>query len=217
MEKARAATFALVLALGIPLAAQDPHFGLGLSLAIPTGGFNRTDYPAGGPGVPASTESYDTTLGGQFTVSFPMTQAFALRLDIYGQTTTGENDAPGFQSYNLQHELLSLGGEAQYFPRGGDAYRHRGVYFLGGLSADFERFTSSYGDPDWSGSRVDRTRLGGLAGCGYSFRPFGRWRTNAEVAFHKTLTGTGSDLQPAPYSPATPPADFLRLTYGVVF
>ena len=217
MEKARTATFALVLALGIPLAAQDPHFGLGLSLAIPTGGFNRTDYAAGGPGVPASTESYDSTLGGQFTVSFPVAKALALRLDVYGQTSSGRNDAPGFVSYNLQHQLFSLGGEAQFFPGPGDAYRHRGAYLLGGLSVDFERFSSSYGNPDWSGSRVDRTRLGGLAGYGYSFRPFGRWRSNAEVAFHKTLGGYSSGDQPAPDGPATPPADFLRLTYGVVF
>ena len=217
MEKARIATITLALALGFPLAAQEPHFGLGLSLAIPTGAFSSTSYPAGGPGVPAATESYDNTLGGQFTVSFPMNKALAIRLDVYGQTTSGENDAPGYLSYNLQHELLSLGGEAQFFPQPGDAYRHRGAYLLGGLSADFERFTSSYGNPDWSGSSINRTRLGGLVGAGYSFRPFGRWRTNAEVAFHKTLGGYDTTTAPSSYAPATPPAGFLRLTYGVVF
>jgi hypothetical protein len=38
-----------------------------------------------------------------------------------------------------------------------------------------------------------------------------------EVAFHKTLTGYDTDSQPNASNPATPPADFLRLTYGVVF
>jgi hypothetical protein len=216
MNKLRVATIVMTVALGAPLAAQDPHFGLGLSLSIPTGGFNNSTYfPAGQGGVP-SQESYDTTLGGQFTVSFPVDRQFAWRLDVYGQSTTGEDTAPNYPSYNLQHQLLSLGGEAQFFPGTGDAYRHRGTYLVGGVSADFERFSSSYGDPDWSGGSRNRTRLGGLIGVGYSFRPFGRWRTNGEVAFHKTLTDTGT-TEPTAYSPATPPADFLRLTYGIVF
>jgi hypothetical protein len=211
MATARFAPLALVLA--IPLAAQDPHFGVGLSLSIPTGGFNSTNYGPGGSGV-ASNEGYDSTVGGQFTVSFPMDPKLALRLDVYGQSTTGQDTAPGFVSYNLQHQLVSLGGEAQLFLGAGDAFRHRGAYLVGGLSIDLETFRSSYGDPSWTGSSVDKTRLGGLAGWGYSFRPFGRWRTNAEAAFHKTLSGYDTRYQTAP---GTPPADFVRLTYGVVF
>ena len=217
MVNARSATFILVLAVGVPLAAQEPHFGLGLSLSVPTGSFNSANYqPAGQGGVP-SNESYDTTLGGQFTVSFPLDPKLALRLDIYGQTTSGQDTAPGYASYNLQHQLFSLGGEAQYFLGRGDAYRHRGAYLVAGLSMDLENFSSSYGDPNWSGYSVNKTRLGGLAGWGYSFRPFGRWRTNAEVAFHKTLSGYGNSVQPASGTPGIPAADFFRLTYGVVF
>jgi hypothetical protein len=211
MATARIATFILVL--GLPLAAQDPHFGVGLSLSIPTGAFNSTNYGPSGSGV-ASNEGYDTTVGVQFTASFPMDPKFALRLDAYGQSTTGQDTAPGYVSYNLQHRLLSLGGEAQYFLGDGDAYRHRGGYVAGGLSLDLENFSSDFGGPFWPGTSVDKTRLGGLVGWGYSFRPFGRWRTNAEVAFHKTLTGYDTSGLTAP---GTPAADFLRLTYGVVF
>lgn len=219
MKNLCAASLALVLVMGAPLAAQEAHFGLGLSLAIPTGKFDNSTYaspPGVQNGVP-STESYDSTLGGQFTVSFPVDERLALRLDIYGQSTTGTDSAPGFQSYNLQHDLFSLGGEAQYFPGTGDAYRHRGAYLVGGLSMDLERFRSSYGDTNWTGYDVNKTRLGGLAGVGYSFRPYGRWRTNAEVAFHKTLSAYDTNAQPTVGNPATPPADFVRLTYGVVF
>ena len=216
MDKVRVATFLCALILAAPLAAQDPHFGVGLSLSIPVGGFNSTNYAAPGSGGSPSNEGYDTTVGGQFTVSFPVTQELAGRLDIYGQSTDGEDNSPG-SSYNLQHQLLSLGGEAQYFPGDGDAYRHRGTYLLGGLSLDLENFSSSYGDPSWTGYNVNKTRMGGLVGGGYSFRPFGRWRSTVEIAFHKTLTGISDSVQPTAYAPAAPPADFLRLTYGVVF
>jgi hypothetical protein len=219
MENVRVAALALVLALGAPMAAQEPHFGLGLSLSIPTGKFNSSTYsypPTIQNGVP-STEGYDSTLGGQFTVSFPVDPKLAIRLDVYGQSTTGTDSAPGYLSYNLQHDLFSLGGEAQYFPGTGDAYRHRGTYLVGGLSMDLERFRSSYGSPEWSGYDLNKTRLGGLVGVGYSFRPFGYWRTNAELAFHKTLSPYDTNAQPTVGNPATPPADFLRLTYGVVF
>jgi hypothetical protein len=212
MEKARVATLALVLALGGTLAAQEPHFGLGIGLSIPTGKFNSTSYSY--PDGTTSTEGYDTTLGGQFTVSFPVDQRLALRLDVYGQSTTGTDTAPALPTYNLQHDLFSLGGEAQYFPGNGDAYRHRGGYLLGGLSMDLERFRSRFFDLDYD---VNKTRLGGLVGAGYSFRPFGRWRTNAELAFHKTLSAYDTNAQPTVGNPAAPPADFVRLTYGVVF
>jgi hypothetical protein len=217
MKKARVATSALVLALGIPLAAQDPHFGLGLSLSVPTGGFNSTNYAPAGPGGVASNEGYDSTVGAQFTVSFPLDRKLALRIDAYGQTTTGQDTASGYASYNLQHQLISLGGEAQYFLGTGDAYRHRGAYLVGGLSMDLENFSSSYGNPNWSGYNINKTRLGGLVGVGYSFRPFGRWRTNAELAFHKTLTDDATNVQPANGTPGTPPADFVRMSYGFIF
>ena len=108
-------------------------------------------------------------------------------------------------------------GRRSHFPGTGDAYRHRGAYLLGGLSLDLERFRSSYGDTYWYGYNVNKTRLGGLAGVGYSFRPYGYWHTNAEVAFHKTLSSYDTNAQPTVGDPATPPADFLRLTYGIIF
>ncbi len=207
----------LALALAGPALAQDAHVGLGLALSVPTGRFDSSSYsPAGQNGVP-SRESYDPTLGGQFTVSFPVDPRLALRLDVYGQSSTGKDTAPGYVSYNLQHDLLSLGGELQFFPGPGDAFRHRGAYLVGGLSLDLERFRSGYDNPDGSDSSVNRTRLGGLVGAGYSFRAFGPWRSNVEVAFHRTLNGNAGNDQPDPYTPATPPADFLRLTYGIVF
>jgi len=217
MGTSRTASFILFLVLGAPLAAQDAHLGIGLSLAFPTGGFNSTNYPGAGAANPASNEGYNTALGVQFTASFPVQQDLAARLDVYGQDTSGTDTSPGYASYNLEHELLSIGGEAQWFPGDGDAFRHRGAYLLGGASLDLERFTSDYGDLYYNGHSVDRTRLGGLVGFGYSFRPYRRWRQTVEVAFHKTLSGYSAPTQPATVSPGTPPADFLRVTYGFVF
>ena len=219
MKNLCAATLALVLVMGAPRPPRSPTSAWASALRSPRASSTTAPMPplrVSSNGVP-STESYDSTLGGQFTVSFPVDERLALRLDIYGQSTTGTDSAPGFQSYNLQHDLFSLGGEAQYFPGTGDAYRHRGAYLVGGLSMDLERFRSSYGDTNWTGYNVNKTRLGGLAGVGYSFRPYGRWRTNAEVAFHKTLSAYDTNAQPTVGNPATPPADFVRLTYGVVF
>ena len=211
-------SIALVLALGAPLAAQAPHFGFGLTLSVPTGAFNSTDYPPSATVPSPSNEGYNTTLGGQFTVSFPVDPKLALRLDIYGQSSDGKDTAPGYAAYNLRHELLSFGGEAQFFPGDGSAYRHVGSYVLGGLSMDLERFSSSYGDPYWYGYSTDKTRLGGLIGWGYSFPPYRRWRSNVEIAFHKTLSyHNDTSIQPTPSAPATPPADFLRVGYGLVF
>ena len=215
MRSKKARSLVLVLALGAPLAAQDPHFGIGLSLSVPTGGLRSKDYPpAGGAAVP-SNESYGAGLGGQFTASFPMDRKTALRLDIYSDASNGTNSAPGYVDYDLRHSLFSLGGELQVFPGNGDANRHRGGYLVGGLSMDLERFESNLGYLYWYSVSANRTRLGGLAGWGYSFRPFGGWRSNAEVAFHKTLSGT--DSSPDASTPGTPAADFLRFTYGLVF
>jgi hypothetical protein len=215
MKPAHLATIGL--ALGLPLAAQDANFGIGISFAIPTGAYRSADYPAYGAVPEPTHESYDNTVGVQFTISFPVRQSLAIRFDAYGHSTTGEDTTPGYASYNLEHDLLCLGGEAQWFPFRGDAFLHRGTYLLGGASLDLERFSSSYGNPYWTGYTLYKTRLGGLAGIGYSFRPIGRWRTTAELAFHKTLTGYNSSSQAPAQSPATPAADFIRATYGVIF
>jgi hypothetical protein len=88
---------------------------------------------------------------------------------------------------------------------------------VGGLSLDLERFQSNLGDPYWYPVSTDRTRLGGLVGAGFSFRPFGGWRSNIEVAYHKTLSNTDPGSDAASGNPGTPAADFLRFTYGIVF
>ena len=217
MKPPRVFSLVTLLALGAPLAAQDPHFGLGLSLSVPTGALRSNDYPPAGGVTSPANESYDSTLGGQFTVSFPMDRKTALRLDIYGESSNGTNSAPGYQSYDLQHRLFSIGGEMQVFPGLGDAMRHRGGYLVGGLSLDLERFLSNVGNPYYYEVSTNRTRLGGLVGAGYSFRPYGGWRSNIEVAFHKTLSNTDAGSDAATGAPGTPAADFLRFTYGIVF
>lgn len=214
MTLPRILPLAALLALGAPLAAQEPHFGIGVALSVPAGALNSTRYPPSGAVASPATESYDSTLGGQFTVSFPMDQKTAIRLDVYGETGYGSNRADGYPSFDLRHQLLSIGGEMQVFPGLGNAERHRGGYFLGGLSMDLERFESSQYD---YGSGVSRTRLGGTVGAGFSFRPYGFWRSNIEVAFHKTLTGTDAGSDAASISPGTPAADFVRFTYGIIF
>jgi hypothetical protein len=217
MNCPRILPLAVLLALGAPLAAQEPHFGVGLALSVPTGALDSTSYPPSGPVTSPAKESYDSTLGAQFTVSFPMDRRTAIRLDIYGESSTGTNSAPGYSSFDLRHRLLSIGGEFQVFPGMGSAERHRGGYLLGGLSLDLERFDSNQDSAYYNSSGVDRTRLGGLVGAGFSFRPYGFWRSNVEVAYHKTLSNTNAGSDAASISPGTPAADFIRFTYGIIF
>lgn len=217
MTMPRILPLAALLALGAPLAAQEPHFGVGIALSVPTGALDSTSYPPSGTVTSPAKETYDTTLGAQFTASFPVDRKTAIRLDVYGESSGGTNQAAGYQSFDLRHRLLSIGGEFQVFPGLGSAERHRGGYLLGGLSMDLERFESSQGYPSYYGSSVDRTRLGGLVGAGFSFRPYGFWHSNVEVAFHKTLSNTSAGVDAASSSPGTPAADFIRFTYGIIF
>ena len=217
MTVPRILPLAALLALGAPLAAQEPHFGVGLTLSVPTGAMNSTHYPPSGGVASPATEGYDSTLGAQFTVSFPMDRKTAIRLDVYGETSTGTNRVVNQPTFDLRHRLFSIGGAFQVFPGLGNAERHRGGYLLGGLSMDLERFESNQGYPYDYGSSVARTRLGGLVGAGFSFRPYGFWRSNVEVAFHKTLSNTNAGTEAASVSPGTPAADSLRFTYGIIF
>lgn len=217
MTSQRISALLLGLTLVTPLAGQAPNVGLGIALSVPTGRFNSTTYAPTGSMQAPSNEGYDSAVGGQFTLSFPLEQQLAARLDVYGQSTNGQDTAPGYVSYNLEHDLLSFGGELQFFPGLGDAFRHRGGYLLAGLSMDLERFHSDYADNYWYGYTVDKTRLGGIVGLGYSFRPHRAWHSNVEVAYHKTLTDTAMGSQPSGGNPATPPADFLRFSYGFIF
>ncbi len=200
-----AATLALVT--GAPLAAQEPHFGIGLTVGVPTGAFNSTTYPSG------ATESYESALGLQFTASFPVDRSLAWRLNLSGQTFSGHADDPAVRDrLNTQDAMFSIGGDAQIFLGTGNAQRHLGTYLIGGLALDLERFTASYDDPSfYPDSTINKSRLGLNVGIGHSVRYVGRWRWNFEATYHKTLTShdTGAGDPPA--------ADFIRLGAGVTF
>ena len=205
-----------------PALAQQPHFGIGLNLAIPTGSFSSTTYPPNDVVFVPQTEGYDPGLGLQFTVSLPLDPHVALRLGLSGQSVSGTNTAQGYETIHLRHQLFSLSGEVQIFPGRGSAYQHKGTYLVGGLSADFERFERSYNDNfdtydeygNYIGDNVDterKSRMGLLMGVGHSFGYGGGGRFTMELAYHKTLTGHDS----AKFEPV--PADFLRLGFGWVF
>jgi hypothetical protein len=211
----------LLLFTGSGLSAQDPHLGFGLNLVFPTGDFRTKSYAqvpnSTDPNDAAQTESHDVGLGAQITISFPIEQAIAFRLNFSGQVTNGTNTAylpSGTDIINLQHSIYSIGGDLQIFVNG-SASRHRGTYFLGGLAADFERFDSSYGDFDSDYSHEDvatrrKSRLGGNFGLGHSFG-FAGTRFTLEATFHKTLSGNDA-------AKAEPPnSDFTRLSLGWVF
>lgn len=196
----------LALAMGGPLAAQEPHFGIGVTVGVPTGAFNSTTY---GSGI---RESYESALGLQFTASFPVDRSLAWRLNLSGQTFSGHVDEPGQYRINTQDAMFSIGGDAQIFVGGGNAQRHLGTYLIGGLALDLERFTASLDDPSFYADEVtNKSRLGLNVGIGHSMRYVGRWRWNFEATYHKTLTGhdTGAGDPPA--------ADFIRLGAGVTF
>ncbi|BDU74552.1 outer membrane beta-barrel protein [Mesoterricola silvestris] len=196
----------LALTVGAPLAAQEPHFGLGVTVGVPTGALNSTTYAGG------ATESYDSTLGLQFTASFPVDRSLAWRLNLSGQTFSGHVDEPGQFRVNTQDAMFSIGADAQIFVGGGNAQRHIGTYLIGGLALDLERFSSSYDDPSYYPDTVtNKSRMGLNVGIGHSMRYIGRWRWNFEATYHKTLSShdTGAGDPPA--------ADFIRLGAGVVF
>ena len=161
--------------------------------------------------VPPQKETYDVGLGGSFTASFPMDRTLAIRLNISGSSETGVNRAQGYPDINLQHSIFSLGGDLQIFPQG-TAFRHRGVYFIAGLSADFERFDRSFGDPQYDyTTTTNKSRLGGSVGIGHSFGYDAGMRFTLEATFHKTLTGNDVGAGDPPST------DFVKLGFGFVF
>lgn len=208
----------LTLVSGAVLRAQSPHYGFSLNLSVPTGAFSTTSYPPytyldsqNNPQAgPASKDSYDLGLGGNFTASFPMDRTLAVRLNIGGTTENGTHRELG-NDYNLQHSLFNVGGDLQIFPQG-TAFRHRGFYFIAGLSADFERFERSYGDPGYDYTNTtNKSRLGGSLGFGHSFGYDAGMRFTLEATFHKTLTANS-------VSAGDPPStDFVKLGFGFVF
>ncbi|WP_257312022.1 hypothetical protein [Geothrix fuzhouensis] len=205
----------LLLASGAALHAQSPHVGFSLNLVIPTGEFASTTYPAylntSGNLVPPQKETYDVGLGGSFTVSFPVDRTLAIRLNLSGSAENGTNRAPGYDTINLRHSMFNLGGDLQIFPDG-TAFRHRGLYFVVGLSADFEQFDRSFGDPLYDYTDTTRkSRMGGSIGLGHSFGYDAGTRFTLEATFHKTLTA--HDVE-AGDPPAT---DFVKVGFGFVF
>ncbi len=205
----------LLLASGSALQAQSPHMGFSLNLLIPTGDFNSKSYPpyfdASGNLIPTQTDSYDLGLGGTFFLSFPVDRSVAFRLSFSGAANTGTNTAPGQATINLRHSEFNLGGEVELFPDGG-AYRHRGLYFLGGLSADFEQFDRSFGDPGWDYTNTTRkSRMGATVGIGHTFGYDAGARFTLECVFHKTLTGNNLNAGDPPNT------DYLRVGFGWVF
>ncbi len=205
----------LLLGVGLPLRAQSPHLGVSLNLLFPVGEFNSKTYPpyvdSTGNVVPTQTEGYDLGLGGTFYLSFPMDRSLAMRLSFSGASNTGTNTAPGQATINLRHSQFNLGGELEIFPDG-SAYRHRGLYFLGGISADFEQFDRSFGDPGWDYTNTTRkSRMGATVGVGNTFGYDAGARFTLELVYHATITG--NDL-----AAGDPPStDYLRLGLGWVF
>ena len=210
----------LILASGSALKAQSPHIGFSLNLLVPTGEFASKSYRAidTNTGLPfIEKETYDVGLGGSFTVSFPLDRTLAIRLNLSGSAENGSNRAPGYTTINLRHSQFNLGGDLQIFPQG-TAFRHRGLYFVAGLSADFEQFdrslgdlTSSYYYNDYNVDTTRKSRLGGSLGLGHSFGYDSGMRFTMEATFHKTLTGNDVNAGDPPST------DFVKLGLGVVF
>lgn len=207
----------ILLGSGAALQAQSPHLGFSLNLLFPTGEFANKTYPAyfspsAGRTILAQKETFDVGLGGSFTVSFPMDRSLALRLNLSGSAENGTNRAPGETTINLRHSQFNLGGDLQIFPQG-TAFRHRGLYFVAGLSADFEQFDRSFGDPtyDYNTDTTRKSRLGASGGIGHSFGYDAGMRFTLEATFHKTLTGNDVNAGDPPST------DFVKLNFGFVF
>jgi hypothetical protein len=209
------ATTTLALAAGTPLLAQEPHFGLGVIVGIPTGGLSSTSYgPNASFGYP-SQEKYDTGLGVQFTVSWPVDRSLAMRLNVSAIGYSGTGSSPVTSNWNLQDDVFSLGGEAEVFLPDGNAMRHVGTYLIGGLHMDFERFSASDYDPSYfPATSVNKNRLALTAGIGHAFRSYGRYRWTLEAVYHKTLTETDSDNSAGVGFPAS---DNVKLYFGFGF
>jgi hypothetical protein len=206
-----------VFLAGSMLSAQTPHFGASLNLNIPMGEFaSHTLAPTADFGLPQKV-TYDVGLGGQFTASFPVDPKLAFRLEVFGQSESGRQHADGYSDLNLRHQIIGVGAEMQIFLGDGNANRYRGLYLVAGISADFERFDTTYEYRDygyWYTDTVDsnsKSRMGLLVGVGHAFGYGGGPRFTMEAVYHKSLTGTST-------SAGDPPStDFLRLGFGFMF
>ena len=207
----------LALAAG-PLAAQEPMYGLGMVVAGPVGALNSTTYASG------AAESYNSGLGAQFTVSWPLDRSLAVRLNLGGTTYNG-TATQGASNWNLYDATVSFGAEAEYFLGAGNANRHLGTYLIAGLALDFERFSTSSWDPYTVSSAIDKNRLGANAGLGHTFRSYRRWCWTLEAVYHQTLTDTATNAGAGAFPagkytrlvPGTPASDGFKLVLGMAF
>jgi hypothetical protein len=205
-----------LLVAGASLGAQTPRMGFSLNLTFPTGDFASTTYPAyvssySGHLIPPQKESYDVGYGGSFTMSWPMDRHLAFRMIVSASTEDGTNRAAGESTLTLRHTMASFGGDFQIFPQGG-ALQHRGLYLVGGLSADSERFERGYGDLTWGAlDATHRSRLGANAGLGHAFGYGAGTRFTLEATFHKTLTAHDVVAGDPPSS------DFTKVAFGWIF
>jgi hypothetical protein len=211
---------ALALASSTALRAQEPHIGFTIDLVNPVGDFSSKTYPSyydsNNNLVPNPKETYDVGLGVGFTVSFPVERSLAIRMNLNANSNEGKNTAAGYSTIDIRHTMFSVGGDIQIFP-GQGAYRHRGFYFIGGLSADFESFQQR--DPNYYYSyyydnyyTTDRkSRMGGSIGFGNSFGGDAGARFTLEVTYHTSLNDHDT-------SAGDPPAtSFVRAGFGWVF
>lgn len=196
--------------------AQAVHPSITVDLIAPTAGFSSTTYPPTTGVLTPQTEAYDVGLGFDFGLSFPTTRATAIRLNFAYNGNSGTNTASGYDTINLRHSALSIGGDFQVFP-GQGAWRHRGFYLLGGLSADFERFERSFGNfTYWDNyyygvDTTNKSRMGGELGFGNTFGGDAGPRFTLEVTYHTSLTGHNA-------AAGDPPAtSFVRAGFGWVF
>ena len=210
-----------LIGTGPALHAQQPRMGLALNLVLPTGDFNGNKGFANYLNDPIDyrySQGYDVGLGGQFTISFPVDTKLAFRLNFGGQVTNGtyRDDYPN--KLNLRHTMFSVGGDLQIFTQ--SAYRHRGTYFLAGLSGDFERFENTTGDFDdsWYDDNdietIRKSRMGGNFGIVHTFGFDAGTRFTMEATYHTSLTGRNVDSEFLGVAKST---DFVRLSFGVVF
>ena len=209
----------LTLALAAPAAraqAQDFHPSFTIDILAPTADFNSKTYPPTTGVLTPQTEAYDVGLGVDFGLSFPTSRVTAFRLNFGINSNSGTNTAPGYDTINLRHSTFSIGGDIQIFP-GKGAYRHRGFYFVGGISADFEKFERSFGNfTYWDNyyygvDTTNKSRMGGEIGFGNTFGGDAGPRFTMEVKYHTSLTGHNA-------AAGDPPAtSFVQAGFGWVF
>jgi hypothetical protein len=200
-----------LVASGPLLQAQRPNLGVSFNLGFPTGGYRSQDWPA----TPAASgpihQSFDTAFGAQFTASFPLQEAVALRACIGAMTASGSQMQDAWGRRGLRNNLFAIGGDVQIFLDKG-AMRHRGTYLYAGPSMDFEQWSYTY-TRYWNTYlyTYDRkSRPAANFGFGHSF-PVHSGRFTLEVGFHKTLSGNNTS-QGEPSS-----TDFAKLGVGWVF